>query len=279
MLDCAPASKSAAVSGGPENTSASGPELVFVGDLHGMWHRLEEGLRRAPVLPKTIILLGGIECERPLDELAAPIRRRGIALFWIPGNHAFDGGIEMWRNLTDPGRNAVTSRGALHGRVVTIGGKRVAGLGGTFRGPVWHPPAAPRLHARGELPDAVQALCAGWPAEQAGALSLSLAGLAIWPEDVERLATLRADILVTHEAPSSHPLGFAILEQLARQMGATLLVHGHHHVTYRAVAVDGLRVRGVAAAGGMADDGRIAWPGEPARNPMALSPEWQLETE
>ncbi len=185
----------------------------------------------------------------------------------------------MSDNLTDPSRNPVTSSRSLHGRVVSIGGKRVAGLGGTFRGPVWQPPAKPQLHGRSELPGALRTLCVGWPADQARALSLSLAGLAIWPEDLEQLATLHADILVTHEAPSSHPLGFAVLEQLARRMGATLLVHGHHHVTYHAVAEDGLRVRGIAAAWGMADDGRVAWQGEPPRDPAGPSPGWQLETE
>ncbi len=63
--------------GAPAQDPRSGaPELVFVGDLHGMWHRLEEGLRRTPLLPKSIILLVDIECDRPLDELAAPILRR-----------------------------------------------------------------------------------------------------------------------------------------------------------------------------------------------------------
>ena len=43
------------------------------------------------------------------------------------------------------------------------------------------------------------------------------------------MADLRADILVTHEAPGYHPHGFSILDTLAQSMGAQLVVHGHHH--------------------------------------------------
>ena len=39
----------------------------------------------------------------------------------------------------------------------------------------------------------------------------------------------RADILITHEAPSYHPNGFQILDDLARALGAKVTVHGHHH--------------------------------------------------
>jgi hypothetical protein len=126
-------------------------------------------------------------------------------------------------------------------------------------------------------PEALPALGAGWPSGHFTAWSLSLSGLAIRSEDVERLTGQRADILVTHEAPTSHPAGFVVLEQLARRMGATLLVHGHHHVTYNARADDGLRVSGVASAWGMRADGSIAWPGETPRLLPALPAGWQMD--
>ena len=98
----------------------------------------------------------------------------------------------------------------------------------------------------------------GWREEHIDALIHSLGATAIWPEDYDYLATQRADILVTHEAPRSHPAGNAALDALARAMGASLIVHGHHHVPYRAVAPDGLRAMGVARRVGCHDRWRTA---------------------
>jgi hypothetical protein len=62
-------------------------------------------------------------------------------------------------------------------------------------------------------------------------------------------------------------------------MGASLVVHGHHHVSYRAVARDGLRVMGVAAAWGATIDGELLWPGEAPRQLGSLVAGWSLEAE
>ena len=100
-----------------------------------------------------------------------------------------------------------------------------------------------------QLPDDLASL--NWAgATTLAALIHSLGATAIWPEDYEYLATQRADVLVTHEAPRSHPAGNAALDALARAMGVKLIVHGHHHTPYRAVAPDGLRAMGVGAAWG-----------------------------
>ena len=40
---------------------------------------------------------------------------------------------------------------------------------------------------------------------------------------------MRADVLITHEAPGYHRNGFEILDTLAQSMGAKVAVHGHHH--------------------------------------------------
>ena len=45
----------------------------------------------------------------------------------------------------------------------------------------------------------------------------------------EHLKSQRADILVTHEAGSAHPHGFAAIDELARAMGVARTFHGHHH--------------------------------------------------
>ena len=36
-------------------------------------------------------------------------------------------------------------------------------------------------------------------------------------------------MLVTHEAPSAHPHGFAALDELARSLKVLTTFHGHHH--------------------------------------------------
>jgi len=252
--------------------------IVFIGDIHQQWDSVERGLSSLDPLPGAAILLGDIQCDRPLDELASPLLDRGIDVHWIFGNHDNDGGPEMWANLVEPDRNPRTTEGALHARVVEIAGIRIAGLGGTFRPRIWEPPTPPRVQRREQLPDDLAGLH-GWNEDHISALIHSLSATAIWAEDYDYLASQRADILVTHEAPRSHPAGNAALDELARAMGASLVVHGHHHVSYRAVARDGLRAMGVAAAWGATLDGELLWPGEAPRHLGNLVAGWSLETE
>jgi predicted phosphodiesterase len=252
--------------------------LAFIGDVHQQWHHVERGLAALAVLPEAAILLGDMQCDRPLDELVAPLLDRGVAVFWIAGNHDNDGGPQMWANLADPAVNPRTAPGAWHGRVEKIAGWRVAGLSGTFRPRVWQPPAPPRLRRRAELADDMASLGTSWRAEHVDALAHSLSSLAIWPEDVAALAEQRADILVVHDAPSSHPEGFAELDGLARAMGARLIVHGHHHVGYRAVAQDGLRAIGVGAAWAVDPAGMVLWPGDEERALGRMGTGWTAST-
>jgi predicted phosphodiesterase len=246
--------------------------IVFIGDIHQQWDKVERGLAGLTELPKAAVILGDVQCEQPLDVVAEPLLRRGIDVHWIFGNHDNDGGPEMWWNLTAAEHNPITSGKSLHGRVVEIGGVRIAGLGGTFRPRIWEPPAPPRLQGRVELPDDVRLMGRGWRPEHIEALIHSLGTTSIWPEDYDSLAAQRADILVTHEAPSSHPSGSAALDALARAMGARLIVHGHHHVNYLATAADGLQALGVAAAWGATEAGAVLWEGEAPRH-LTASPE------
>jgi len=55
---------------------------------------------------------------------------------------------------------------------------------------------------------------------------------AIWHHEFEKMKKLRADILVTHEAPSCHRHGKKAIEELANAIGATKIFHGHHHYFY-----------------------------------------------
>ena len=51
----------------------------------------------------------------------------------------------------------------------------------------------------------------------------------IFPAELESLSALRADVLVTHEAPGYHPMGFSRLDKLAQAMQVKTVVHGHQH--------------------------------------------------
>ncbi len=248
--------------------------IVFIGDIHQHWHYVDAGLAALPTSLKAAVLLGDVQCDRPLDELAAPLLDRGIAVHWIHGNHDNDGGPEMWANLAAPERNPLTASGALHGRVVTIEGLRIAGLGGTFRPPVWSPPSPPRLRHRHQLAADLAERGPVYGPQQRAALAHSLSTAAIWPEDVETLASQKADILVTHEAPSSHPSGSAIIDELARRMGARMIVHGHHHVTPHARGAGRPHLLGAASRLCTAIDGRVLWEGEKPRALPAFPAPW-----
>ena len=239
--------------------------IVCIGDIHRHWDHVTRGLAALERPARHVVLLGDMECTAPLDRLALPILAHGASLHWIFGNHDADGGAEMWANLVDPRRNPLTAAGALHRRVIEIAGLRIAGLGGTFHTRVWNPPAPPRLHSRDQLAADMTTIGPGWSPDATSALAQMLATMVIWPEDVDALAAQRADVLVTHEAPSSHRSGARVLDKLARTMGARLVVHGHHHTGYRAVADDGLEVQGVGAAWGIDLAGRTHWPGDKER--------------
>lgn len=250
--------------------------ILFIGDIHQRWDVVARGLDGCDP-PSAAVLLGDIECTRPLDVVAAPLLARGIAVHWIFGNHDNDGGPEMWANLIDAARNPLTAQGALNGRVTEIAGLRVAGLGGTFRPRVWDPPSEPRVRTRDGLLQELSRMGPVWRGDHLKSMAFKLGATAIWPEDYDALAGQQADILVTHEAPSCHPGGNAALDALARGMGARVIVHGHHHVTYRAVAADGLRAMGVAAAWGIGRDGRELWRGEHPRTLPPMRDGWTLE--
>ena len=219
----------------PSEPSAApcGRGLIIYGDPHGTWEPLLLAAAAEP--PDGVILLGDLELEFPLREQVAPLFAAGIPVFWIPGNHdartaeAYD---RLWGDHPDEN---------LHGRAVAVGGIRVAGLGGVFKGRVWQPGAAPvhRLRAEylAQLPRTDR-----WR----GGLPLR-ARDALFPKDFDAVSRLQADMLVTHEAPSGRRYGHAAVDMAAQACGARLVVHGHHHA-YEGVIGSGVRVRGVGRA-------------------------------
>ena len=222
--------------------------IWLLGDVHSHFDHIEKALDAAKDKPAAVIFLGDIEAPIPFEDCIEGILKRGAEVYWIRGNHDTDK-VENWNNL----------QGSMHrnidGKVITVDGLRVAGLGGIFRGEVWHPEidggkpthstyneyekhirSNANLKRRLTKKDLAQ-LQAVPPESRhwnSAVLDASRAGKllkhhsTIFPSDYERLADMKADILVTHEAPSCHPHGFVEIDLLAKVMGATVF-HGHHH--------------------------------------------------
>jgi predicted phosphodiesterase len=210
--------------------------IVLAGDPHGNF---------APILracaaraPGALILLGDCELRVPLRRQLAPLFALGWAVHWILGNKDAETAV-AFDNLA-----ADFPEGDIGGRVIEVGGLRIAGLGGVFKPRIWDPGAD-------EPP--------GFATRDAFLASLDArehwrGGLPLWhrdsifPEDFAELAQQCFDVLIAHEAPSSHRHGFAVIDRLAEAGAARLIVHGHHHESYTARLPNGIDVRGLAVA-------------------------------
>jgi hypothetical protein len=209
--------------------------IFFCGDTHGRFGHIIEVVTQ--YRPKAVILLGDIEATQPLEQVLGQILDK-TEVWWIHGNHDTDS-YDNYDNLFG---SALADRN-LHGRVVEINGLKVAGVGGVFRGEIWYPqqPGA-EVHyssyadyANYSEPGRIQA-AARQRALHKGEMSLTKATgklfthrSTIFYQDWSELAQQRADILVTHEAPSCHPHGFIAIDELARAMGVKASFHGHQH--------------------------------------------------
>jgi hypothetical protein len=173
---------------------------LYCGDPHGQFEHI---VRAAQDLSASaVVLLGDMEPARPLHLELEPIVER---VWWIPGNHDADSDAcwtRVWGSQLEH-RN-------VHGRVVILpDGTRLAGLGGVFRGIVWYPRSAaersgvPALRSREE-----HARVTPRKDRWGGGHHRKHWGT-IYPEELDRLAELEADVLVVHEAPGYHPNGFA----------------------------------------------------------------------
>lgn len=229
--------------------------ILVAGDLHGSRDHLLPAVRAHR--PGALILLGDLEAPTALSAWMAPIEAQGTRVWFIPGNHDTDH-AETWAALEAwPERN-------LHGRVVDLEGVRVAGLGGVFRSAIWHPLAAhpcERFHSFEDY--LVQQQRRTPPAERAAVTASGRVRQhrsSIFPDVYEALASQRADVLVTHEAPSCHPHGLAAIDRLARSLGVHTVLHGHHHdcLDYApAFATQGFRAYGVGLRGVSTTDGTV----------------------
>lgn len=172
-------------------------EILFCGDPHGEFRHIVRIVEERR--PLAVVLLGDLQAMRPLHEELAAIRDK---VWFIHGNHDTDS-KEDFENLFD---SELAERN-LHGRVVTLSdGRRIAGLGGVFRETVWYPPAA----ARFDSPEAHALAVPPHDRWRGGPQRCHWSS--IYPCVVDQLAGLEAEILVTHEAPSCHAHGFALID-------------------------------------------------------------------
>ncbi len=210
--------------------------ILFFGDPHGEWPPLFAAVQQHR--PAAVVLLGDCGLDVPLRQKLAPVWDLVPDWRWIPGNHDADTEDLFDHLFTDH------PRGNLHAVVSQLDGRIVAGLGGVYRSKVWYPQLAAEPNALVTRAKMIKDTArsdrwrGGLPRRHRDS---------IFYEDHEALGRLQADILVTHEAPSCHRNGFIAIDQLAQQMGAKLIVHGHHHVSYES-HVDGIRVKGLAQA-------------------------------
>lgn len=212
-------------------------DVIFYGDPHGEWRPLLRACTEQR--PDAVVLLGDCDLDVPLRERIKPLFDAGIRILWIPGNHDTDkegAHDRLWGDYPT---------GNLHARLEYAASLAIAGLGGVFKERVWYPrvePVEPQHGSRGEfmrrLPRTDR-----WR----DGLPLGMRA-AIFPEDVAALARMRADVLVTHEAPTSHRHGFVGIDEAAKLCRAQLVVHGHHHESYQSALPDGTLVRGLAKA-------------------------------
>lgn len=204
----------------PKRLDTSGSpasQIFFCGDVHGNFEHIIEAVIEHE--PAAIVLLGDIQARKPLEqELELSAMMGDTEVWFIHGNHDTDTEAD-YDNLFG---SALANRN-LHGRVVEVAGVRIAGLGGIFRGQVWQPPNAPNFKSSEDF------------TRRQGSGNRWRDGLAlrhrstIFPDVYDQLAKLRADVLVTHEAPSVHPHGFDTLNTLANKMRVQTTFHGHHH--------------------------------------------------
>ena len=206
-------------------------KILFAGDPHGNFKPLIAAAHKYQ--PEAVVLLGDYDLDKPLESCLKEIV--GLTeIWWIAGNHDFESPVK-YNNLF----NSAFSDRDLHLKVTEIAGLRVAGLGGVFLSRVWYPPQQPKwLDKQHYLHNQSTNI-------QHSDMSLKYKS-AIWHDEFEALKALKADILVSHEAPGSHRHGFRVISELAVALGVKNIFHGHLHENYASLIKNNIKVCGVA---------------------------------
>lgn len=234
-------------------------ETIVFGDPHCNYTAIEEAaLDIDPANPPLCIFVGDFGFgdtvgnkkthdavlldPRPADEILRPLTDLGCQILYVMGNHDFENERQYSKFL----ESRTLRTGNLHRRVIEVDGVRIAGLGGIFAGHVWEPnlwdlglPESLKFHTRAQ-----------YALEKKSKWKDGLAiphRQIIFPEDIEYMRTLEADILVMHEAPFSDETddkGHHVLNRLAEEMGVKAIIHGHLHWAYKTELESGIVVHG-----------------------------------
>lgn len=191
-------------------------DLIFIGDPHGKVDFIVDLAEKEN--NKKFIFLGDLCFEEKISKELSFLKKNGHDFFWIHGNNDTEE-EKLFNNLfLDKSFNA----SCLSGKIKEISGIKIAGLGGVFRGGIWNPKKnfvnfyneedMKKKNKMSEIPLRHKS--------------------SIFPEHVDCFNGKKADILVCHEAPSSHIYGFRVIDELAYELGVSVIVHGHHHVDY-----------------------------------------------
>ena len=208
-------------------------KILFCGDPHGNFTNIVRAVHQYS--PEAIVMLGDYNLKMPLENYLESIINK-TKIYWIAGNHDFDN-QDYYENLF----TSELSNNNLNLKVIEIQGVRIAGLGGIFKGKNWMPGEPSRWtskqHWLKNKPSNIKKI----------PLHLEYS---IWHHQFEQMKQeIRADILVCHEAPSTHRYGFSAIDELAKAIGAKKLFHGHHHKYYQNHIKNEIEVTGVAIAG------------------------------
>ena len=205
--------------------------ILFAGDPHGNFKPLIAAVHAHK--PEAVVLLGDYDLDKPLENCLRDILDL-TEIWWIPGNHDFET-PSKYKNLF---HSALADR-SLHLRVIEVAGLRIVGLGGIFLGRVWYPPMQPRWKNKAHYLNTQR--------QNNKHIDLSLKyKSAIWHDEFHALKALKADILVSHEAPGSHRHGFHVIGELAAAMEVKTIFHGHLHENYSSIIKKNIHVHGVA---------------------------------
>lgn len=195
--------------------------LLFCGDCHSDFTHVVDEVLSSP--PDAIVLLGDLDCVRPLHlELEKILDVTEI--WFIPGNHDSDDN-QTYSNLLESDLKDFN----LHGKVKPIAGARIGGLGGVFRSRIWNPPAEPNFRSYDVWRKDLMKKRPTRDWGLAEATEERRHKTTIFPDEFDCLAKQHADILVTHEATSCHPYGWEAIADLGRQMKVKWHFHGHLH--------------------------------------------------
>ena len=182
--------------------------------------------------PAAIILLGDMECSKPLEQHLGRVTDL-TEVYWIHGNHDVDK-QEFHTNLFE----SRLAKNCLHGKVIEIDGLKVAGLGGVFHIDSWYPKDSETTPIFDDYDSLLKSEHEKFIMKNFGKDPLTdpviigkslLHKATIFYEDWLTFEGIKADVLITHEAPSCHPLGLVGIDFLAQNLDVKDCFHGHHH--------------------------------------------------